>query len=783
MNSKWNRRLLPFLIAICLLLPATLLAVSAPLAPDTAFTSAKPGLERLAAESVFAVFANDGTNRVCAPDGTGNFACIDIGGVADDADSRGVALALLNDDEYPDAVFANDDTNRVCLGTDHGQFGETCSNVSADANDSFGVALGLLDGDAFQDAVFANDGQNRVCLGDGGGGFRECENVSSDANQSYDVALDDVDGDGNLDAVFANNAENRVCMGDGEGRFSSYQPVDEQITPTRTKGLALADLNDDGNVDAVFANTNTAIEPGLRLRGTNDFCVGYGTGEFDCTMFGNESPTEDVAVVDLNGDAKPDAVIFAENGNLNRLCRYLDTEDEPFDCESIAEGGRSDSYGIAVGDVDNDNHPDAIIANDGTNTLCINDGAGVLDCSSAFGEDENESQDVALGQVDVVSTNTPTPTLTSPPDGPTPTSTATASRTPTPTATTTSTTTPTPTATTPAGQRSMAYMPLLARNRCQGDNRFCSPTRLRSTEIVEEGEYGGVISPDRQVVTFIFDNLIVNDNSSVPASGSNSPSTAVASFATPVQSDANLTLELTIWGAVDSRWQGTRLALLVQHAGETFLVDLPDSTQADFEETFVAQLPAGQDYTATIFLLADRGASTDSGASPTLWVDGIEVVAAPAETAVYSFTGEPELQAAATLASFEPIISPDGEVATLFLAEPSLFPEDTDHLVWTMVAPFVVPVQNSTDLSVELFGSGAVAFTASGYRAVLLVHQMDQTFVVELPEGFGEFSIGPSTTTLPAGRDYTVSLFLLVERSDPDRVPFLWVDVLEAEIQ
>lgn len=133
-----------------------------------------------------------GPNQVCLGDGTGTFTCTDITGAADL--SFGVDVGDVNSDGDLDVVFAQDAVglgvtpNTVCLGDGTGGF--ACSDLGSRAGKSRTVALADVNLDSHLDAIVGRifGERNLVCLGDGGGLF-SCSDVSNDGRNSYGVAV------------------------------------------------------------------------------------------------------------------------------------------------------------------------------------------------------------------------------------------------------------------------------------------------------------------------------------------------------------------------------------------------------------------------------------------------------------------------------------------------------------------------------------------------------------------------------------------------------------------
>src|SRR5262249_38921834 len=129
------------------------------------------------------------------------------------------------------------------------------------------------------------------------------------------IALGDLNGDGHLDVVASHlDGGSFIYWGDGKGRFPSrvaFRPPAEN-----SYSLALADLNGDGHLDIVAGNQGEA-----------------------------------------------DAVYFNEGrGKGFRVVRFGETQRRDLK-EGVNQGHAS--YGLAIGDIDGDGHPDIVVARSG----------------------------------------------------------------------------------------------------------------------------------------------------------------------------------------------------------------------------------------------------------------------------------------------------------------------------------------------------------------------------------------------------------------------------------
>ena len=291
------------------------------------------------------------------------------------------AWADVDGDGHLDLIVANvNQANQVCFGDGTGAF--DCLDVSPDTNTSTDVGVGDLNRDGHPDVVFANSDQpNRVCLGDGAGGFL-CADVSADTRTSMGVGLGDVDGDGNLDAVFANDGQsNRVCFGDGVGAFDC---TDVSSDTRRSLCLGLADVDGDGNLDGVFANR---LQP-------NRTCLGDGTGGFACSDASSDTRfVTDLEFGDINEDGDLDFVL---TNSIDRSLLCLGDGIGGFVCSEI---NSNDAFGVALDDVNQDRHLDALFMTDRTDRICLGDGAGTFVCSDVS-EEKTNGRDAELADLD-----------------------------------------------------------------------------------------------------------------------------------------------------------------------------------------------------------------------------------------------------------------------------------------------------------------------------------------------------------------------------------------------
>jgi RHS repeat-associated protein/uncharacterized repeat protein (TIGR01451 family) len=122
--------------------------------------------------------------------------------------------------------------------------------------------------------------------------------------------------------------------------------------------------------------------------------IGYGSGQLSLDdSFGNFSQSWDLALGDVDNDGDLDA--FIANDGANQLWR-----NEGYYFTLSQELGNSKSYAVALADLDGDGHLDAFVGNVGqANKVWLNDGSGgFFDSGQSMGS--QSSYGVALGDLD-----------------------------------------------------------------------------------------------------------------------------------------------------------------------------------------------------------------------------------------------------------------------------------------------------------------------------------------------------------------------------------------------
>jgi len=247
-----------------------------------------------------------------------------------------VAIADVNGDGKPDVVAANccqgGHNVAVLLGNGDGTL-QPPAFYSSGGSGAFGVSsivLADLRGNGKLDLLVANycgnnlycpsvpvpEGSVGVLLGNGDGTFQPAVAYDSGDKGAESVAVGDVSGDGRPDLLVGHCGYNGcnffetgvvgVLLGNGDGTF---QPASTYPGGDSISSMAVADVNMDGKLDIVVANMYP-LSP-AESDGAVSVLLGNGDGTFQLPLTSDAGAlwSVAVAVADVNGDGKPDAVV------------------------------------------------------------------------------------------------------------------------------------------------------------------------------------------------------------------------------------------------------------------------------------------------------------------------------------------------------------------------------------------------------------------------------------------------------------------------------------------
>ncbi|CAF4827256.1 unnamed protein product, partial [Rotaria sp. Silwood2] len=332
-----------------------------------------------------------------------------------------IAIGDFNNDQQLDIAVTNYDTNGVSIliGYANGTFASPMTFSTGLGSYPYAVVAGDFNNDNQLDIVVTNSGTDTVgvFLGYGNGSFEKQETyfIGASSRPSY-VALGDFNNDQQLDIAVSNTGTYNISIfiGFGNGTFAiiATHSISSKSSPF---GIAVGDFDKDNQSDIVVANAETnsillltgyatkpSKTPNTYSTGvgadsyymvTADFnndnqldlavvnfgvdnigiFLGYGNGSFAKQVTystGDGSAPATVAIGDINNDNLLDIVVA--NLHSDDFGVLLGYGNGTFaNIRSYFLGVASSAIAVAVGDFNKDNHLDVVFANYGPNTLSI----------------------------------------------------------------------------------------------------------------------------------------------------------------------------------------------------------------------------------------------------------------------------------------------------------------------------------------------------------------------------------------------------------------------------
>ncbi|CAF0890611.1 unnamed protein product [Adineta steineri] len=319
------------------------------------------------------VVANYGTNDIgiLFGDGLGDFGKQNILSTGYDSVPYSLVVSDLNNDDKLDIIVANHGTDNVGIFFGHGNGSFEAQFIISTGYESqpYSVAVHDLNNDTYMDIVVACSGLNTidVLLGFGNGSFTIPYKYSTNSNSfPLSLAIGDFDNDTQLDIAVANydNKSVGIFFGYGNGYFTDQVIFFSVTYNFNPYSIAAGDFNGDNRLDiAVVNNDYNYVDIVLTYRNYTFLSQNtYSTGI--------QSYPYSVAVADFNNDKQLDIVVA--NYGTNNIGIFLGYGNGTFSSQTTySTGDNSQPFSVTIGDFNNDQQLDIVVANFGANNIGI----------------------------------------------------------------------------------------------------------------------------------------------------------------------------------------------------------------------------------------------------------------------------------------------------------------------------------------------------------------------------------------------------------------------------
>lgn len=273
-----------------------------------------------------------------------------------------VTTGHFNTDGILDIAVAYSGTNciGIFLGQENGIFtNQTIYSIDVDSQAQF-IAVNDFNNDTYADIIVVDSKHNNILVlhGHGNGSFsiktRHSTGFSSDPSA---VVIGDFDNDQKPDVAISNNGTNNILLLTAYRIFpAATRAVYMTDDGTVSKSIDLADFNHDNYLDVVICDD---------FGGNTEVFLNFGNRTFRnkrIQNIGSSSEPNFVITGDVNNDHHPDIVVALDDDNTIRIL-LGDGEGNFVRGSLLSTGDTYSTSTLALGDLNKDGNLDVIAAN------------------------------------------------------------------------------------------------------------------------------------------------------------------------------------------------------------------------------------------------------------------------------------------------------------------------------------------------------------------------------------------------------------------------------------
>ncbi|CAF2802312.1 unnamed protein product, partial [Rotaria sp. Silwood2] len=294
--------------------------------------------------------------------------------IVHDAKLRSLAVGDFNNDNQTDVVVTASGTHNILVVLFSDNATSATNNTYSTGTESlpYWVVVDDLNSDDCLDIAVANYNSHniKIFLGYCNGTFINSTTLSTDSARPIFINIGDFNNDNKSDIITANYGTNSIGIffGHGNGLFED-QEIYFTGYDSSPRSLAIGDFNKDNYLDIAVANY-----------GTNNIGILFGFGNRSFTnqqiyTTGPNSNPISIAIGDFNNDQNLDIVVA--NYGIGNIGIFLNHNNGTFTSQiTYLVGVNSHLEYVTVGDLDNDNALDIITVDSNNNQVHVFPGYG-----------------------------------------------------------------------------------------------------------------------------------------------------------------------------------------------------------------------------------------------------------------------------------------------------------------------------------------------------------------------------------------------------------------------